>query len=154
MGLTFQLIPTFFFLLTCTSDVVQGRGRNCQNPVREIINIASSLSVKKFSCFEMVPDIFEEDTENSSPPKLLPQESSCSHLIKTDFETLCRAATVLQQAHLRCSLPPLNSMHRNLMYLVNKIKCPVNETKMINFQDFLSKLKTINQKIFFNSMQL
>ncbi|XP_072497530.1 interleukin-4 [Notamacropus eugenii] len=153
MGLTFQLIPTLFCLLTCTSDVVQGQRRICQTSVKEIIHTANSLIVKKFPCFEMeVPDIFE-DTKNSSTPKLSPVESSCSQLVMTmnDFETLCRAVTVLQQVSSSCTLPKINNMLRNLMYLVNQTKCPVNETKIIKLQDFLSKLKTVNQKIFSKS---
>ncbi|XP_027704851.1 interleukin-4 [Vombatus ursinus] len=155
MGLTFQLIPTLFCLLTCTSDAVQGRRRTCQPSIREIIHIANSLTVKKFPCFEMeVPDIFE-DTENSSTPKLFPKESSCSQLVMTmnDFETLCRAVTVLQQVSISCPFPKLSNMLRNLMHLVNQTKCPVNETKITKLQDFLSKLKTINQKIFSKSTQ-
>ncbi|XP_068959819.1 interleukin-4 [Petaurus breviceps papuanus] len=154
MGLTFQLIPTLFCLLTCTSDALQGQKRICQHSVREIIHSANSLIVKKFPCSEMeVPDIFE-DTENSRTPKLLP-ESSCSQLVMTmnDFETLCRAVTVLQQVSISCPLSKINNMIRNQMHLVNQTKCPVNETKIIKLQDFLSKLKTINQKIFSKSTQ-
>ncbi|XP_043836607.1 interleukin-4-like [Dromiciops gliroides] len=150
MGLTFQLISTLFCLLACTSDVVQGEKRICQSSVREIIYTAHSLTEKKFPCLDMeVPDIFE-DTKNSSIPKLLPKESSCSQLVKTmnDFETLCRAVAVLQQVSSNCPLSQLNIIRRNLMLLVNKTKCPVTDTKITKLQDFLSKLETINQKIF------
>ncbi|XP_003756539.3 interleukin-4 [Sarcophilus harrisii] len=155
MGLTFQLIPTLFCLLTCTSGVVHGQRRNCRSTVREIILSASSLTTKKFLCSEMeVLDIFE-DTKNSSTRKLLPEMSSCSQLAMTvnDFETLCRAVTVLQQASNSCPRQELKKMCRNLMHLVNQTKCPVNETKITKLQDFLSKLKTINQKIFSKSTQ-
>ncbi|XP_036604619.1 interleukin-4 [Trichosurus vulpecula] len=150
MGLTFQLIPALFYLLTCTGDVVQGQRRICQPCVREIIHTANLLIGKKFPCCEMeVPDIFE-DTENSSTPQLLPKESSCSQLVMTtnDFETLCRAVTVLQQVSNSCSVPKINNMNRNLMHLVNQTTCPVNQTKITKLQDFLSKLKDINLKIF------
>ncbi|XP_044515852.1 interleukin-4 [Gracilinanus agilis] len=149
MGLTFQLISTLFYLLTCPSDAFYGPKKMCQYSVTEIIGIVNFLTPNKFSCSAMeVPDIFE-DTKNSSTPKF-PENSSCSQLVRTtnDFETLCKAATVLQEVSSNCTLGQLRTIRRNLKYLVNQTNCPVNETKNIKLQDFLSRLKTINQKIF------